>query len=167
MVYFAAFAALALSVFSFFYFKSFVKKQLNSPWILNEARVEVQRLINDIEACTDRDTLLVNARVEQLKSLLTEADRRIGAFERDVETRKRRDSAYSELGRKKSVPQSAPPAPSPSAAKPAELFSTKEDKKEKVLLRSAQGASAAEIASEFNMTITEVEMTLVLAKRKA
>jgi hypothetical protein len=157
VAYFFSSIALALSIFSFLYFRSLYKNQNRSTQILAGAeRIELQNLLNDIELCTDRDTQLVNARVEKLKELLAEADRRIGAFEHDLETRKRRDSVYAELGRKKKP--ALPPAP----AKKTVAETRQLDVKDQILLLAAKGASAAQIAAELKMNITEVEMTLVL-----
>jgi hypothetical protein len=163
--------ALLFSVFSFFYLRSYLKKRTNVDRIPEDTREMVGQLIDEIDYAADRDSELVKARVENLKAILAEADRRIGTLNREVETRVRRDAAYSELGRPKKQrvppPAAAPPRETPpAAASPAEIPATPQSPlrttTEEIILLSAAGLSPAQIAAKMKLTITEVEMYLVL-----
>jgi DNA-binding NarL/FixJ family response regulator len=166
--------ALLFSIFSFFYLRSYLKKRTNVDRIPEDTREMVDQIINEIDRAADRDSELVEARVEKLKAILAEADRRIGTLNREVESRLRRDAAYRELGRPK-TPRRTPNTPAPNAAEPpretpppAEAPPAAAEKTpartrtEEIVLLSAAGLGPAQIAAKLKLTITEVEMHLVL-----
>ena len=146
--------------------------------------------IAEIDRITDRDAQLVENRVRELRKILAEAERRVGVFSQELEGRQRRDALYAELGAKhKNSPSelSNPPAEKRSetaadralekapekltdktAERTAKIVEEKpEGKKElsrldEVLLLNASGLTSAQIAAKLDMTVTEVEMSLVL-----
>jgi uncharacterized membrane protein len=92
--------ALLLSVLSFFYLRAFVIKKTAVERIPEETRDAVRQIIEEINRITDRDAQLVEKRVDDLKKIIAEAERRIGVLTREIEARPRREAVYAELGRK-------------------------------------------------------------------
>ena len=82
----------AVCLVSFFYLKWYVKKRTSLSG--NEERrselarqeAEAQQLIEEIDMITDRDTQLVEDRINKLKELLYEVDKRIAVYEKDLES---------------------------------------------------------------------------------
>ena len=98
-------AAFTLSVFSFIYLKSYLKRRTGQERILKEFREEVYKILGTIDETTDRDISLIEEKENSLKSLLEETDRRLKVFIRETEKRKSADEAYAALQQK------IPPAP--------------------------------------------------------
>ena len=125
----AAAVSLVLWSVSFIYFRSFISRRTSSRRILSDFRDEVGKLVAEIDAATDRDLQLVEDRMKALRSLLDEADKRLGTMRREMDRRSSEERAYSEFGRKArplslfaSEEQSPPPRSSPasvSASEPA------------------------------------------------
>ncbi|MDR2509120.1 MAG: hypothetical protein LBC77_00590 [Spirochaetaceae bacterium] len=177
MEYLFSSLALLVSVFTFFYLRFWVVKRTSSDRLLEDKRGAAREIINEIDRVTDRDAVLIERRVEELKSILADADRRILTLGRELEGRQRRDEAYAEIGRKKkagllpkpkndtalfdqpAAQPALPAAPEPPAA-------NKLSRSDEIVLLSASGNTPAEIAAKLDMTITEVEITLVLRKQR-
>lgn len=68
----------------FFYLRWFIKKRTTFTG-LDDRRVELEMLKNDIDRITDRDAQLVEDRINRLKTLLSDVDKRIAAHERELE----------------------------------------------------------------------------------
>ncbi|MDR3325472.1 MAG: hypothetical protein LBS82_05780 [Spirochaetaceae bacterium] len=111
MAYFFSALALLISVASFFYLSFYVRRRTAIERIPEDAKEAVRQIIDEIDRITDRDSRLVEERVNQLKALLEETDRRIGVLSHEVESRDRRDAAYAEAGKHKNAPP--PPTPTP------------------------------------------------------
>ncbi|MDR3301122.1 MAG: hypothetical protein LBT01_01140 [Spirochaetaceae bacterium] len=108
MAYIFSSLALLVSVVSFFYLRFFVKRRTAIERIPEETQEAVQQILDEIDRITDRDSQLVEERVKQLKIILAETDRRIATLSREVESRPRRDTAYSELGKARQTHSPAP-----------------------------------------------------------
>ena len=76
--------AFALSVVSFFYFKSYLRRRTGQEHILSEIRDEIDSLLKTIDNTTERDISLVEERERKLKSLLEEADKRLRNYSAEV-----------------------------------------------------------------------------------
>ncbi|MCL2801698.1 MAG: hypothetical protein FWD28_08080 [Treponema sp.] len=74
----------ALCFIMFFYLKWFVKKRTSFSG-LEERQSELAKLIAEIDRITDRDSQLVEDRVNKLKTILNDVDRRIAVLEKDIE----------------------------------------------------------------------------------
>lgn len=96
----AAAVALVLWAASFLYFRAYLSRRTSSGRILSEFRDEVEKLVSEIDAATDRDVQLVEDRMKALRSLLDEADKRIGTMKREIDRRSSEERAYSELGKR-------------------------------------------------------------------
>ena len=176
MVVFFSSLALILSAVSVFFVIKRTNAQRLSDAILEDTRIAVRQMINDIDRVCDRDTQLVEIRVEKLKAVLADADRRISVIVREVEAKDRRDAVYSELGKKKKNGKQAAGTLQgdslfasekevvPEAAPEKERVAAP-SKKDQILLLSAKGFSTTQIAAKLGMTVTEVEMLLVLHRK--
>lgn len=87
--------------------------------VLGEIRGELDRLVADLGRETDRDVALLENRIQGLRSLIEEADRRILLAERETEKRRDEESTLSALSRPSPALAPAPalePAPVPAPA---------------------------------------------------
>jgi hypothetical protein len=91
--------AFVISVFSFFYFRSFLRARTSQARILAEMREEVNSILKSINETTDRDISLIEEREKNLKVLLEEIEKRLKVYIREVEVRRGAEEAYRELGK--------------------------------------------------------------------
>ena len=75
----------AISLFSFFYFKSWLGRRTSQERILSELRDEVNVILKTINDTIDRDISLIEDREKSLKSLLEEIDKRLNLYIREME----------------------------------------------------------------------------------
>ncbi|MDR0320853.1 MAG: hypothetical protein LBI28_05065 [Treponema sp.] len=117
---------LALCFLMFFYLKWYVKKRTSSS-LLEEHRGEVNKLIADIDSVTDRDSQLVEDRINKLKNILHDVDARIAVYEKEIEdlsqkeansqtdNKRKTETLYTSLGRgirsALEIPQANPQKP--------------------------------------------------------
>jgi len=187
-------ASLCLCVIGFFFFRRYIERKTAARELLADYRTEVYRLIAEIDAAADRDSLLVEERIKTLKQLLEDTDRRISVYMRELQRSKAGEAMYSSLGRgiraaldsrppqlETSAPQEPPalqelpfPKESPASQKqppqePPTSAAKRKPKKTKIKVQiaemSAEGLSPAEIASRLNLSLTEVDLALNLMKR--
>jgi hypothetical protein len=90
--------SLVLCAFFFVYCHHYIRRRTSHENILANYRDEVNRLIADIDAATDRDAQLVEDRIAGLRKLLEDADRRISLLSRDLERRRPGTELYTALG---------------------------------------------------------------------
>lgn len=83
----------------FLFFLFYLRRRSAPARILSELRDEVDKLVAEVDAATDRDATLVEDRIRSLREILSEADRRIAALNRDLSRRSESDRLYTELGR--------------------------------------------------------------------
>ena len=126
----------ALCLVIFFYLKWYIKKR-TSVTGLEERQIEVARLIAEIDRITDRDSQLVEERINQLKILLEDTDKRISVYIKELEKSRNTEALYTSLGRgiraalatpqeeSVSPPVSPPVSPSVSPNHPAPQLSTR------------------------------------------
>ena len=88
-------AAFVISVVSFFYFKSYLKRRTSQQRILSELQEEVNNIINSLDEVTERDITLIEEREKKLKSLLEEIDKRLRVYIRET-TRLNTETAYAD-----------------------------------------------------------------------
>jgi hypothetical protein len=91
--------SVALCFFMFFYLKWYVKNRTSSSGLLPEYRNEVNRLIVDINAVTDRNLSIVEGKIKELKDILEETDKRITVYARELEKSRKGEELYTQLGR--------------------------------------------------------------------
>jgi hypothetical protein len=95
--------SLILCVVFFLYFKAYLRRRTGPDRLLAEFREEVNKLIAEIDAATDKDALLVEERIKTLRGILEEVDKRIGVHLRELDRKRFQEEAYAELGRKRSI----------------------------------------------------------------
>ncbi|MDR2397212.1 MAG: hypothetical protein LBD74_00455 [Spirochaetaceae bacterium] len=95
--------SLAACVIFFIYCRAYLRRRTGSERILAEFREEVYQLIGEIDAATDKDALLVEERIKNLRSILEEVDKRMNVHLREMDRRRSQEEAYAELGRKHSL----------------------------------------------------------------
>ena len=91
--------SLCICVFSFLFFRWYIVRKTAARELLVDYRAEVYRLIAEIDAAADRDSLLVEERIKTLKKLLDDTDRRIGVYMRELQRSKNGEAMYASLGR--------------------------------------------------------------------
>ena len=91
--------SLCLCVAFFFFFRGYIARKTSAEILLADYRAEVFRLIAEIDAATDRDSILVEERVKTLRQLIEDTDRRIAIYMREQQRGRRGDELYNSLGR--------------------------------------------------------------------
>jgi hypothetical protein len=118
-----ALLSLGLSLFSFFFFLSYLRRRTSRERVLGEFRDEIDRMIAEIDNATDRDAALVEDRIKSLRTMLEDTDKRIALYGRELERRQSQEQAYRALGKPRPVSaaasSAAAPAPSAAVAAPA------------------------------------------------
>jgi hypothetical protein len=92
-------ASVILCFLSFLYFRWYVKKRISVVEVLADYRTEVHKLIAEINVATDRDARLVEDRINTLRQVLEDADKRISVYLRDLERGRSGAALYTSLGR--------------------------------------------------------------------
>ncbi|MCL2762539.1 MAG: hypothetical protein FWD36_04945, partial [Treponema sp.] len=91
--------SICLCVISFFFFRWYIARKTAARELLADYRAEVHRLIAEIDAATDRDSLLVEERIKILRKLLEDTDRRIAVYMRELQRSRSGELMYASLGR--------------------------------------------------------------------
>jgi len=91
--------SLCVSLLSFFFFRWYIRRKTAATQLLADYRDEVDRLIAEIDAATDRDALLVEERIKILRKLLEDTDRRIATYVRELQRSRKGEAMYASLGR--------------------------------------------------------------------
>jgi hypothetical protein len=91
--------SLCVCVFSFFFFRWYIGRKTAARELLADYRAEVYRLIAEIDAASDRDSLLVEERIKTLKKIIEDTDRRISVYMRELQRSRSAEAMYNNLGR--------------------------------------------------------------------
>jgi len=174
--------AFAIAVFSFFYFRSYLRRRTGHQRILSELREEVSGILHLIDQTTDRDISLIEEREKNLKFLLEEVDKRLRLYVRELEKRQEGETVrasvaaqaqvqvqaptYLELGknRYRVSAQAAAEEEDNTAAAVGQTEPAPAGEQIRSLVRA--GFSAAVIASRLGLSIAEVEVTAALMERR-
>jgi hypothetical protein len=97
--YILFFICISFCVFMFFYFKWYIKRRTSVLQQLEAYRTEVNRLNADINAVTDRNLQLIEDKIEKLKALSDETDKRISVYVKELEKSRTGELVYTKLGR--------------------------------------------------------------------
>jgi uncharacterized membrane protein len=162
-------ASLILCGFFFVYFQAYLRRKTGPQEILADYREEVNKLIVEIDAATERDAYLVEERIKSLKAILEELDKKIALSVREFEHRRSAETLYDSLGRnaKTAVP---PPPPAPPPAETAEKTPSEAPArlpesrplKEQVAQLASRGFSPGAIAARLKVSISEVELIIAI-----
>jgi hypothetical protein len=190
-------ASLCIVVFSFFFFRRYIARKTAARELLADYRTEVYRLIAEIDAAADRDSLLVEERIKTLKKLIDDTDRRIGVYMRELQRSRNGEAMYASLGRGiraaldsrtpqlELIPQEetttppqeqkaeTPPQETPPVQEADESAASRKRKQKKPKLKmqiaemAALGIPPQKIASRLKLSIAEVELALNLLHRNS
>ena len=181
--------------FIFFYFKWYIKRRTSASEFLAEYQTEVHRLIAEIDAATDRDSMLVEDRINKLKTILEETDKRVAVYARELDRSRTGEALYTSLGRgiraalytpveaspaevRQTQPsQMQPEIQTPQAARQEDLQASleplqpedsppfKKQLRSKIEAMVNNGLSPGEIASNLKISISEVDLAINLINR--
>jgi len=91
--------SLSLCTAGFFFLRWYISRRTAASQLLEEYRDEVYRLISLIDAATDRDSLLVEERIKDLRKLLDDTDKRISVYTRELQRSRNSEAIYKNLGK--------------------------------------------------------------------
>jgi len=91
--------ALIISIFSFFYFRSYLKRRTSQEQILSDLQEEVNFILKSINEVTERDITLIEEREKELKSLLEEIGKRLKTYVKEMNQARNAEELYKELGK--------------------------------------------------------------------
>jgi len=91
--------SLCVSVFAFLFLRAYVRRKTAATQMLAEYRDEVGRLIAEIDAATDRDSILVEERIKILRRMLDDVDKRIATQIKEAQRSREGEAMYDSLGR--------------------------------------------------------------------
>jgi len=85
----------------FFYIKWFIKHKVRDIYDaeLSVYKSEVYRLNAEINAITDRDSMLVEDRIKKLKEILEDTDKRVKVYVQELERSRTGEALYTSLGK--------------------------------------------------------------------
>jgi len=179
-----------------FLMKARLRRYLELENLLAGVRDEANALVLELNETADRNVSLVEDRMNALRDLLGELDRRIGVERRELETRDNEREVYARLSRRRpNVPAAdassrpatinepspeTPPQPiklslGPAAAQrenPAievapESVIPPKSMREEALELYRRGFSADLIAAKTGATVAEIELLVVLEERRS
>ena len=181
--------ALIISIFSFFYFRSYLKRRTSQEQILSELQEEVNFILKSINEVTERDITLIEEREKELKSLLEEIGKRLKTYIREVDQTRSAEELYKELGKNRYRINKQPALQSEESEKAAERgktakadaafplpdFNLKTEPdpssngqtiREQIQSLLGSGLSEASIALRLGISITEVKLAAALLERR-
>lgn len=179
---------IAVQLVSFLFLRGRIHQELNATTLLKDVQDEVDGMVRELNLSAERNIGLLEARIEELEGLLSQADQKMVLLARELERRDKAATVYTQL--RKPVVAEPEPKPEP-LAPPAEREATaapaapKEEValassspaprpvepirprslKEKVLSYRDQGMEAGAIATATGATRGEVELILSLNPR--
>ncbi|GHV19298.1 hypothetical protein FACS189494_00480 [Spirochaetia bacterium] len=172
--------ALLISVVSFFVLFSYIKRRTSIDRIPVDVRNDVEIIIQEINRITDRDSELIEERIQKTKELLAKLDKELALYETGIanlintkDTLKKIDNTkkaqsekdYKEAGRRAIYRSAAEPVNTTSiedqAAGPVNTASIEDQ----AAGMAAAGLPNKIIAARLHKTITEIEMMLVMRSK--
>jgi len=95
-----------ISFFSFFYFRSYLKRRTSQERILAEMQEEVNVILKSINETTDRDISLILDREKRLKTLLGEIEKRLALYVREMGQFDSAEERYAKMQTETSIARS-------------------------------------------------------------
>ncbi|GMO61984.1 MAG: hypothetical protein Ta2A_08380 [Treponemataceae bacterium] len=84
----------ALNIVLWLIFFVHLRKKFSSESVLRDIRIEVNKVLTEIQVECDRDITVIDARIKGLKSLIEEADKRIKTAQHAVEFAQKHDVPF-------------------------------------------------------------------------
>lgn len=164
---------LLLWLFSFLYLRYWLNRRTRPERLFKDYADEIERMIANIDAATERDALLIEERVKSLKALLENVDRRLSLLLKETEKIKPLEATPAQAAPYQAAPsQTAPAQTAPDKAVP---IATPLVKRAKIQLPEAElsllekikrlykrGLDSSEIAKELAVAVAEVELAIAL-----
>jgi len=93
-------AAILLWFLAFLYLKAFVRNRTSPDYILNELQKEVDLLAADIDEKTEQSLQLLEEKINSLRDICSEAERRISVYNRELDKHDTESHALAVLNKK-------------------------------------------------------------------
>ena len=183
--FFIGFAiALLLWFLAFLYLKGFVRRRTSPDYILELLQEEVHQLEADIDEKTEQDLQLLEEKIQALREICSEAERRIALYNRELEKHKIEAQALSDISKKplverlelkKQVQKEEKPAAPPvmEQAKPLNITRSREQLaikprpvKERIAELQKAGFAPELIAKRLGINLGEVLLYFNLAEKQ-
>jgi len=180
--------SVALNFLLILYFRWYLRRRNVAKELLAEYRNEVDRLLADVDFVTDRDSQLVEERIKTLNQLLSDTDKRIAVYMKELERSRSGEALYSRLGNSPegaklplyqvsnlmlSPPESGESAVGQRTAPPRKTGKKAPPEPEKKDIRlqiaelAIQGHDPARIASKLKISVLEAELALNLLRKQS
>jgi hypothetical protein len=137
----------------YFILKRKIEKSVNPKALIDEIRVEVDRILLELNNTTDRNISLIEDRIHAISELLERADKKIMILNRESEKYSMSKNYNTILQKTKKNPE------------PEKKSGEEKDMKQKVLKLYREGFSPAVIANHTNLPVGEVELIISLTER--
>jgi DNA-binding NarL/FixJ family response regulator len=139
-----------------------LKKQFSPDTVLRDIRAEFDALLRDIQGEVTKDITIAADRIQDLRTIINEADRHI--LLSDAELKKReREKMVVETMQKIPAPVETVPVEIPVIVKNYEPAVPKKSIREQVLELAASGLTSEFIAQKLSISITEVQLYIDLS----
>jgi hypothetical protein len=175
--------SMVLWLFSFLYFRSWLKRRTARAQLVSEIQEDVATIVTELNRITERDISLLEERENSVKALLEEAEKRFKVYARELDRSKSAEKTYQELGKNRLLrtlevlPDREPtgdaqaalasPPPPEKPAEPAAVQGEAIPLRDQVRELAKTGLSSRIIASRLGVSITEVELIMDLLGRRA
>lgn len=155
---FATAGAIGL-IFSLLHYRG-IKREIAVKSIISNLRKEVSELIIELNGTTERNILLVENRIQELKQLIDKAAKLHKVLETEKNKQISVERVYTELGRKRPIGLQAdpPPAKTHESAADSDSLSLRNE----VLQMYQSGYSLNAIADKVGMNRGEIELIIAL-----
>lgn len=181
---YALFTLLVLLVF-FLWTRRLIIKRLDPERLLNDLNLEVQRMIQDLNATGDQNVSILEDRIETLKALIRRADTQIEEMEgrlREIEEQKLGETDSTEtdstepapkeptftlpFGHQPEEPNGVPTPPPLDEPVPETTDTGGSSPRDRIVALYKEGMSSEIIAGRMGMAIGEVELIISLAMNR-
>lgn len=139
-----------------------IKREIAVKTIVNQLRKEISELIVELNGTTERNILLVENRIRELKQLVDKASKLHKVFEIEKNKQAKTEQVYSELSRKRPIMlQASTPFTNIDESTDFDLLSLRD----KALWMYQRGDSPEIIADKLGMKRGEIELIVSLSNQ--
>lgn len=172
-------AALVLSLLSFagilfLFYWNFSRRTVRkrTEFLLKEVRDQFNEMLSDCDQATERNIFVFKSSLQELKEAISVAEKRIALLDDKIRQDNRAAQTYADLRDSEKVLGSCrrttenrlPLRPSTGEVRPKRKLSEKEERKRQIIEAYSMGRSMVQIASDFSVSIGEVEMMIGIKK---
>lgn len=153
--------SLTMCVLFWFFSSIYIKRRTGQERILAEFKDEIDKLIKEIDMVTDRDGILIEERVKQLKTLLEDVDKRVAIYTRELSRGFFQEAVYTAFDKK--IPSLLDSQLFPRIRKTEEQIKSDPPLTAQAVALAKAGFSPALIANRLGMSRAEVDLALALS----